>query len=305
MVYKYREPLTIARTEFDSDITNEKTASLFVEVADGTDPYTYTLLNDGVEQGSKSTHATKMSFSVDKPGWYAIRIEDDEGRTAQTKYMEVGDSRLKIVKHPQSVKLEYYSDGLPSFTMTCKAAGNPDHLLMYQWQGKGPSGWESFPESPDNSITRKEVRTDTHHYMLRTAYRCIVRDTVTGETVTSKEAKVSMPMKVNAYPADNGKTIIVEVTGGFAPYSIECERTTRTASYLTDDWIQYLRLTPYHFGNISEAMLAHSITYTITGIKRGDRHYNDEGLEMYRFYRFTVTDSRGEKAADDVNYSTD
>ena len=249
---------------------------------------------------------------MDEPGWYAIHIEDSEGRTAQTQYIEVGDSRLRIVQQPQSVKIPYDPNTLPSFTMTCKAVGNPDHLLMYQWQGKGSNGWESFPESPNNSITRQEVRTDTHHYMLRSAYRCIVRDTVTGETVTSDEAKVTIPMKVDAYPTDNGQSIKVEVTGGFMPYTINCIRSRGKFAWKGN---MINNMTEYHYdyheevydfpGGITSAVYAHSTTYTIRGIKVKDRHLNDHGFERYWTYTFTVKDSHGEEASDKINYYTD
>ncbi len=309
---KYREPLTIVRTESDPEVTNEKKASLLVEVTDGTDPYTYTLLNDGIEQDSMSTHGTMGSFSVDAAGWYAIYIEDAEGRTAQTQYMEVGDSTLKIVEQPKSVEIPYAPNTLPSFTMTCKAVGNPDHLLMYQWQGKSSKGWVSFPESPSNSLNQQEVRTDTHHYMLHQVYRCIVRDTVTGVTVTSDEASVTIPMKVNAYPADNGKTIIVEVTGGFMPYTINCIRERAVFDYKTPfiNNVQYSYFKHheevYDFpGGISSSVYAHSTTYTIRGIKVKDRHLNEDDTELYWTYTFTVTDSHGVQASDQINYKYD
>ena len=306
LLSQYREPLTIVRTDSDPEVTNEKKASLTVEIAGGAGPYTYRLFRSGTPGIRKITYKTSTTFNVDEPGWYAIHIEDDEGRTADTEYMEVGDSRLRIIEQPQSVKIPYDPDALPSFTMTCRAEGNPEHLLMYQWQGKGADGWDDFPESPKNTLSRQEVKTDSHYYLLRSAYRCIVRDTVTGETVTSNEATVSMPMKVNAYPTDNGKSITVEVTGGFAPYSISCTRT-RT-DYRTFGLSFYNEKIPYEFpGGISCALYPHSATYTISGIRVKDRHFTEKdfGREVYWYYVITVTDSHGDKASDDIHYATD
>ena len=304
IITPYRDPLTIVRTESDPEVTNEKKASLFVEVTDGTDPYTYTLLNDGTEQDTKSTHGTSASFSVDEPGWYAIRVEDKEGRTAQTEYMEVGDSRLTIVEQPRSVSIRPLPGELSSVTFTCVAAGNPKHPLTYQWQGKGSDGWKSFPEGPKNSITQEEKLTDTFYYMLRKAYRCIVKDTVTGQEVISDEAAVSWPMEVTGYQNGRGTSVNLSVQGGQAPYKITCYRRRRS-------FYSYGNVVQEDFDLAGHVEITggdhhHSMECTVSGLSRHSRKfYSANYFYTHYSYYFTVTDNAGQSVTCRIRMESD
>lgn len=298
-VKKYVEPLTIVRTEFDSDITNAKKASIFVEVTDGTDPYTYTLLNDGTEQDSKSSHGTSASFSIDEPGWYAIHIEDAEGRTAETQYMEVGDYRLEIVKQPQSVTLYPDPDPtvLPSATFTCLAHAPAGHSLLYTWQQRTFGGWQNLISgSTRTTLTQSDKKTDTTYYHMAHAYRCIVKDLETGEEVTSKEAKINWPMTVTGRQDGKSCTIIVKINGGKWPYSFSCYR--RRYSFYRDGGDEYgiiqeeYDLTGHI--NYTGGDLHHSAIVNLTGLsKHAKNYYSAQYNYAHYAYYITVTDATG------------
>ncbi len=317
-VRKYHEPLTIISESFDQEVTNQKKARLKVEIKEGTDPYTYTLLNDGVEQEKKETHGTNAVFEVEEPGWYAIRIEDQEGRLATSKYHEVGDARLRIVEQPKNTAIEYDPSSFPSITLSCKAVAHPDHPLTYEWQAKTSTSWMKFKPSPKNTITLTEAisKDGLTYYQLSRSYRCIVRDTVTGEEVISDEAAIHIPMTVFAYK-DGSKQLKVDVTGGFMPYTIECVRSRMKYSYSThtmngifdphgtyDIFEPYEE--PYYFpGGLLELPYSHKVFFTIKGLKKGDRYVKEHGWKNYWTYNFTVTDSHGQKIQVSVNMEED
>ena len=230
-VSQYKEPLTIARTDFSSEITNQKDASIKVEIVAGTAPYTYTLLNDGTEQESKTSYGTSASFTLSEPSWYAVRIQDSEDRSAETEYMQAGDARLRILEHPKGVTKKYNPSSLESVHLVCKAAGHPDHLLKYQWQGKTGSGWTTLNSSWLNYLDMEESISNHTFYSLHGAYRCVVTDTATGESIISDEAPILFSMEATAAQEGESTTLTVKVDGGTYPYTIKAYQTAYRYGY--------------------------------------------------------------------------
>ena len=340
-VKKYVEPLTILSTNLEEVILDyDRGASWYVEVTDGTQPYTYTLLKENALKESLETWNTDHTFTIHEAGWYALHIEDAEGRVAETEYAQVKDKALKIVgftrelvlqaydknehflevkaeggvepysyewekvsedlnaietildqdndainpgrmreynhenrqmvvnpysiwkctvtdyvgakavaypmevkfdaplaivEHPKSVQVDQFgANGLPTVHFACKAIGPEGHPLEYTWQEKGIGGWHSYKPSSKNSITLTERIDDNKHmrYVLGLAYRCVVRDTVTGKEVTSMEAQVMWPI-LTVRMVDN--TVYVE--GGHGPYTIIVMNQKWNTKGFMNSWI--------------------------------------------------------------------
>ncbi len=99
-VKEYKEPLVIVEAPQPMEFTTLKKAELNIAVSEGetkiTYPLTYTLLKEGKKAESTDSNKTSFQFSVDEAGIYAIHVEDADGRTAETEYVQVTDNRLKI-----------------------------------------------------------------------------------------------------------------------------------------------------------------------------------------------------------------
>ena len=270
-VLAYSNELTIAGVDFVRAITSQQSASLRVDVADGDGPYTYTLLNDGTAQDSKTTHGTSASFPIDKPGWYAMHIEDAKGRTADTGYMEVVDGRLRIIEQPKDVTIQYEPNVFPSATFTCKAEGYPGHYLSYQWEAKSSSGWYKFKWSFSDTHTFTESASATTYYLLPYAVRCIVYDPITGDKLISEEAQIRFQLKViKAQINEGSKSMVMRVGGGRGPY------TARVEYAILERAIEPARVTMTGGDNITE------VEYRL-----------DLDNTFWSYVYFTVTDARG------------
>ena len=395
------EPLTIISTNFETEITDAaKGAAWSIEIAEGKQPYTYTLLREEETEDTRETWNTSETFAIKFAGWYAIHVEDAEGRVAETKYMEVRDVSvtiidytrsvsvktpdgtakisvtvtdgvepysyqwekigedetflkyyppkhenilnedqpwaeigelntrwkctvtdsigakavaypmivscdmpLTIVEQPQSVTLYVDSDptALPSATFTCLAVAPDNHPLLYQWQRRTSSGWANCTKfSSKNAVTFSEKRTDTFYYMLANAYRCIVKDTVTGEEVTSEEAKVLWPMKVTGRQDGKEGTIIVTIKGGKAPYSFSCYRR-RVSFYTKGNGDMDVVQENFDLTNCSISNgTPHTGEYTFSRLSKHARKWYYDYDDLYHHYHYshysyyiTVTDATG------------
>ena len=299
--------LTIVRTEIDPNITSTKNASMLVEVENGKGPYIYTLLKDDLEMDSQEIYGNYASFQMNKPGWYAIHVESFEGRTAETKYIEVVDSRLRIEEQPKDVTIVYYS-GTSSHTATfsVKAQGHPDHPLTYQWEQKGPGGWVRFNPSSKNTITLTErFRNETHtYYRLGMAYRCTVRDTVSGEEVTSREAQVIRPaLEASGYQVGKTTEIKLSIKGGLGSYTIK--KVIRKGA---DPWVCPLCET-YDLSSkqihVTGGDDRFSLELSITGVSNHKSRDNGGKIYHHYTYYFTIEDTLGNTTEVKVTMQSD
>ena len=158
-------------------------------------------------------------------------VTDDAGAKAVAYPMNVTYNGLLITKQPEDVIFDVYDyKTLYSATFICEAVGPEGHPLTYQWEQKTVTGWVTFNKSYKTSISLKESRNDHTTYRLGLAFRCIVKDTVTGDTLTSREARVVRPpLEVEACQVGTGKTIDLTIKGGYGVYSISCTRVTEEA----------------------------------------------------------------------------
>ena len=394
-VKKYVPPLTIVSTSFETEIKDSaKGAAWTIEVADGTQPYTFTLLREEDTDDSRESWNTSETFTIKFAGWYAIHVEDKEGRVADTPYTEVQDISVRItdytgkvfvkspddtakisvtvkggeepysyawekigedeafrkyyppqhenilnedqpwaeigelntrwkctvtdntgaqavaypmrvncdmpltiVEQPKSVTLYPDPDptALPSATFTCLAVAPDGHPLLYTWQQRTSGGWVNCTKaSTNNTVTLSEKLTATRYYMLANAYRCVVKDTVTGEEVTSDEAKIIWPMKVTGRQDGGEGTIIVTIEGGKSPYSFSCYR--RRYSFYENGGDEYgiiqenFDLTGHTLGGDTR----HAGQFTFYGLSKHAKNWYGVSYHYAHYaYYITVTDAAG------------
>ena len=159
-----------------------------------------------------------------------------------------------------------------------------DHPLEYIWQGKGFSGWFSYNPSSKNTLTVTESVNEEKQtrYILASAYRCIVRDTVTGEELMSSEARVMWPeLKITVF--DNN----VHIYGGRGPYRVTVVNRIRNKAGDYDDQ-------PVDERKIKE-----------TGGRYNSAEFVITGLKKKGYLMVTVTDISGQKTVyDGVNDET-
>ncbi|MCR4621320.1 MAG: immunoglobulin domain-containing protein [Clostridiales bacterium] len=230
--------ITITHWTPEAEITRrDKPAKLKVEAEGGTEPYFYMWIRiiDGAWYliGQNSQEA-----SVTVPGEYFCIVADEEGYAAYSNVMTVtytGGGPL-IVEQPTGGALD--DDG--SFTLTCKAVSSSGGELRYEWEksaiGARPN-WKPVSRSGGSSRSRS-VRESA-------AYRCKVTDIKTGEYVYTNQVlvkqneKISVKIEKTGRGGQNGEygQYRYIITGGIAPYKVECYLVSSYLSATENKWI--------------------------------------------------------------------
>ncbi len=198
-VMGYGDGLTIVSTNLATEILDyDKGAAWSVEVADGTQPYTYTLLKEGTTKDSKETWNPYNTFTIFEPGWYALHIEDAEGRTADIDYMEVKDNALKIVDFTRDLVIKVLN--YPENYLDVFVEGGIEPYT-YKWEivSRNETAINQLPEKIEYEGVSKWSRQQVMYPY--TTWKC---------TVTDKNGAQAVAYPLNVHYQVKHSVVIIE-----------------------------------------------------------------------------------------------
>lgn len=190
-VKEYKEPLIIKYSK-PTEFTTEKDALFYCKVSEDevpiTSPLTFTLLKEGKKVESDTTKNTWKQFSISEAGIYAIHVEDADGRTAETEYLQITDNRLKVTGVSDEVCM--HELGIPVI-LEAKVEGG---RAPYKYQWVKTESLAAFEEAFQEYITKDSKLSE---YLDRypvsepfTTWSLTVKD-ADGATATAYPIKVT------------------------------------------------------------------------------------------------------------------
>ena len=200
-----------------------KGVRLYVEVAGGREPYSHEWL-ELTDKGWRSHElGIQSAFYAWKPGTYACRVTDADGKAVRTREMEViYDAEVPmIITQPKSAWIP--EDG-SSVRLTCKAVsgtGNDEDLLYVWYKLTG----ETYLTETMIGYGLQSIKVSSPAF-----YYCRVTDRSNGKNVSSDYVTVMQELRVEA---SHDVTVIdgtrgyiwLDVQGGMAPYTVRAYAT--------------------------------------------------------------------------------
>ncbi len=295
----------------------EDNTRLTVTVRNGTKPYTYQwqrwvsdypassymYWNSGRYEDMPNTNRDTIRAAWGK---YQCIVTDAAGDEVYTPPIPVNYTGKEpiIIQQPENVELEYNAYWYPSATLRVDAISASGGDIAYSWRKKTASGWSVVGSGKTLYLSESAVTTE--YDAITGTYRCLVTDKTTGGYVYSQEASITMPvMTINAYQEGKTSTIVVEVDGGVAPYTMEILRdrlVTTTYGALDEHWYYTTDMMPQISSSMTVDTWPHAVKYTMSL----DRYAKDKvhvwGLDYKTYkhawtYKFYVKDSTGQEVS--------
>lgn len=163
-------------------------------------------------------------------GVYRCIVTDAAGAEVVTDNIVVGYSGKEpvITTHPENVSVPFTLNRFEA-VLTCEAFAAEDHRLYYMWYKKQDNGW--YPAGEGFGKTKLYLTEDIHtpaEKQICTDYYCLVSDWETGQSVKSREARVSMEGPVaRVEQVGTDTTLILTIEGGNGPYQVTDVRRIR------------------------------------------------------------------------------
>ena len=210
----YIEDVTVSNDIGDE----EKQARMTAHVVGGKEPVTFRWKNAASGEVLPSEEAECVT---DLPGTYICEAIDAAETRVAFEGIEVdytGETPV-IIQQPQDVILPYSESGQYSAQLTCLAASgspkNPHYnAISFTWEIKEGNGWRYLEYGPTTlTVTKPGV------------YRCVCRDTYSGQVTFSREAVVKVELAYDkGYSQLSGAPYCRWVfcfSGGMKPYNVE------------------------------------------------------------------------------------